>query len=229
VKDHVINTIDDSEVEDILKFIESEMEKEKKESEKKGEELKRDNRHRKSYHILNWFFGHVNDLQESKMLACKKCNELFDRTRVFTIPKDITALKYVEHENLSFFESALMASNSRDYAMYDSMVVEDKVSLCCWPLKLIEFAVMHIAHAFHAKHVTCGVVDTRVVSESLMSFTIDTVITTVFIIVCHQEHCALLEIEPRVRKVIIWGNQKIKGGCNAAVQFWRKCILSILQ
>jgi hypothetical protein len=209
-----------------------------KEKDQEKEEEKEDDEHRKSRHILNWFVKKLDSFQKYKMLSCKHCNVSFDCTSSFTIPIDTRALKYVSYETTSHMASVL---NTLDTALFDQMVHEHKKSLTCWPFELVQFAVASIAHAFHAEHVLCGAVDTEMSSPELRMSLANkkgnqegitdkgsSDIQIVVVIGYHQEHYALLEINPEKRRVVIWESVEYQKKSDA-VQYWMECIVLILQ
>jgi hypothetical protein len=176
---------------------------------------------------LNSFLSKLDDSEEAKMLFCKDCLVSFDRTKAFVIPTSTKALQYVQHETTGHMASLLTESET---LLYDEMVAEDKIKLCCWPLKLVKFAMMHIVHAFHAKHVMCGIVDTELGSEKEMPLT--TGVEIVLVIGQHKEHYALFEIESQKRKVKIWGCETFEEFADKrqeVLKFWMQCIVLILR
>jgi plasmid maintenance system killer protein len=182
-----------------------------------------DDEHRKSRHILNLFVGKVDDLQEYKMLGCDDCNVSFDRTAMVLVPKNSEALKYIAHETTGHMASLF---NKCESLLFDQLVQNDKNSLSCWPFELVQFAATSIAHAFHAPHVICGAVDTTFQNQSEFIMQLDKS-GIVLVIGCHEHHYALLEADPKKRKVIIWESTKFEMTSSAAA-FWMECITIIL-
>jgi hypothetical protein len=144
---------------------------------------------------------------------------------VFAIPKNTKVLKYV-----SFAMTGHMASmlDDQDTALYDELVPKHKESLICWPFELVQFAVVSLAHAFHSKQVMCGAVDTTVSCPELTMPLDVKEEKHVLVIGCHEEHYALLEVDTKKRRVIIWESTKYMKATEA-VQYWMECILLILR
>jgi hypothetical protein len=191
-----------------------------------------DNKHMKSRHIANWFVEKLDKVKEYKMLGCNDCNVSFDCSAVVLIPKKTEALKYVAYETTAHMESVF---NTCEALLFDQLLPKDKYSLTCWPFELAQFAATSIAHAFHAKHVICGAVDSTFEDQSEFKMPLEikgveevNSDMIVLIIGCHEKHYALLEVDPRKRKVIIQESTKFEKTSNA-VEFWMECIVIILK
>jgi hypothetical protein len=92
------------------------------------EKEQEDDEHRKSRHIVTWFVGKVDVLQEFKMLGCDDCNVSFDCKAVVLVPKNTEALKYVVHETTGHMASLF---NKCESLLFDQLVQKDKESLSC--------------------------------------------------------------------------------------------------
>jgi hypothetical protein len=239
MKANVASMNDKFDVNDVLELIDHEMDVEKKKCEGSEKSEKESDTNRESQDILNWFIRKLDEFQESKMLVCNECFVSLDRTSACTIPTSTEALKYVEYETTSHMASIFDEEHT---ALYDKMVAEDKIKLCCWPFQLVQFAVTHIVHAFHAKHVMCGTLDTELNSEAEemslsmtegnMEVSSDKVRrhADVVLVICrHEEDYALLEIETKKRKVTICGSLTFDNGSKEAMEFWMQCIVLILR
>jgi len=187
------------------------------------EQEEEDDEHRKSRHILNWFLRKVDDLQQVRMLGCEHCNVSVDRKTVIMVPETKEALRYVAHETRAHMASLF---NKCESLLFDELIPEHKDSLSCWPFEVVLFAAISIAHAFHAPHVFCGAVDTAMSDQTEVRLQLDNR-AIVLVIGCHQNHYALLEADPKQRKVIIWESTKYKT-TSEALEFWWECIIIIL-
>jgi hypothetical protein len=186
-----------------------------------------DDQQTKSRLITNWFVKKVEPLQKYKMLgSCEDCIVSHDPAAMVAVPKNKEALRYVANETMEQMKCKL---NQCEALLYDHLVLEDKFSLTCWPFELAQFAAISIAHAFHAKHVICGAVDSTFHDQTEFKMPLEMKgEVTVLVIGCHQKHFSLLEVNPRQRKVIIRESTKFDTTSNA-LEFWMECIVIILK
>ena len=202
--------------------IRNEMARMRREIEKERE----DDKHRKSRHTTNWFVQKLDQFQEYKMLGCKECIVSFDPQAMVAVPKKIEALKYVSFETTAHMEWNF---NQCEAALFHDLVLEDKFSLTCWPFELAQFAATSIAHAFHAKHVICGAVDSSFENQTEFQMPLEIKGPDIVLVIgCHSKHYALLEVVARKRKVIIRESTQFEK-TSTALDFWMECILILLK
>ena len=160
---------------------------------------------------LTWLEGY----ECMATINCELCKASTTEDCVMMVPTTVTALDFYRStpEMLAKYEGCLHFSRA------------DRTEVLCWPITLMEAAVMMLYHTFHAAKVHCGVLQNVLGSEVV---SLKRGIHFVLVVALRDHHYALIELDLKRFEVTIWDSASHMDEFTS-LWLWRDMVVTTLK